>query len=93
MITFKEYINEVAKPKGIVDKNIGKPEKESKSGFKTGQRVAHDRGMGKTLHGNVTNPDAVSGGKKGATVKFAHGIEFIPHKELKDASEYWDNQK
>lgn len=86
-------LDEVAKPKGIVDKNVGKPEKESKSGFKTGQRVAHYRGMGKTLHGNVTNPDASSGGKKGAMVKFQHGTEFVPHKELKDASEYWKTEE
>ena len=50
--------------KGVVDKNFGKPAKESKSGFKQGQRVAHYRGMGKTLHGDVVNPDVVSGGKR-----------------------------
>ena len=85
-------LDEVTKPKGIVDKKFGKSEAPSKSGFKTGQRVAHYRGMGKTLHGNVTNPDAVSGGTKGAMVKFEHGTEFIPHKELKDASEYWKSE-
>lgn len=89
----EEYeLDEVAKPKGVVDKKFGKPEAPSKSGFKTGQRVAHYRGMGKTLHGNVTNPDAVSGGTKGAMVKFEHGTEFVPHKELKDAGEYWKSE-
>lgn len=86
-------LEEVAKPKGIVDKNVGKPPKESKSGFKIGQRVAHYRGMGKTAHGNVTNPDAVSGGVKGAMVKFAHGSEFVPHKELKDSGQYWNDEQ
>lgn len=85
-------LDEVAKPKGVVDKKFGKPEAPSKSGFKAGQRVAHYRGMGKTLHGDVTNPDVVSGGKKGAMVKFSHGSEFIPHSELKDASQYWKDE-
>ncbi len=96
MKSFVEFVtadlDEAAKPKGVVDKNFGKPAKESKSGFKTGQRVAHYRGMGKTLHGDVTNPDVVSGGKKGAMVKFSHGSEFIPHSELKDASQYWKDE-
>lgn len=78
--------------KGVVDKNFGKPAKESKSGFKQGQRVAHYRGMGKTLHGDVVNPDVVSGGKKGAMVKFSHGNEFVPHSELKDAKQYWEDE-
>ena len=73
-------LDEVAKPKGFVDKNFGKPPKESKSGFKIGQRVAHEREPGRTSHGNVTNPDVVSGGVKGAMVKFANSHEFIPHK-------------
>lgn len=94
MKSFKEFVDlgEVAKPKGVVEKNVGKPPKESKSGFKQGQRVAHYRGMGKTLHGDVVNPDVVSGGKKGAMVKFSHGNEFVPHSELKDAKQYWEDE-
>lgn len=87
MKSFNEFLDEAKK--GVTDKKFGKPEPDSKSGFKKGQRVAHYRGAGKTLHGDVVNPDTVSGGSKGAMVKFEHGTEFVPHKDLKDASQYW----
>ena len=87
MKPFNQFLDEAKK--GVTDKKFGKAEAPSKSGFSKGQRVAHYRGAGRTLHGNVTNPDAVSGGQKGAMVKFEHGTEFVPHKDLKDASQYW----
>ena len=30
--------------------------------------------------------------KKGAMVKFEHGTEFVPHKELRDAHQYWKDE-
>lgn len=92
----KDLLTEVAKPKGVVDKKFGKPEKESKSGFKKGQRVATYRGLGKTEHGDVENPETQSGKDKGAMVKFKRdgkdSTEFVPHKDLKDASQYWKDE-
>jgi hypothetical protein len=87
---------EAAKPKGTVDKNAGKERKASKAtekaGFKPGQRVAIDRGMGKTEHGNVHATGIKSGGDEGAMVHFADGKkEYHPYKSLKDAREYWDD--
>lgn len=78
--------------KGTVDKTSGHGKKDPASPFSVGQRVAHYKGMGKTIHGNVVTPHAVSGGTKGAMVKFAHGTEFVPHKDLKDAGQYWKDE-
>lgn len=91
-----ELLNEVAKPKGTVDKNAGKERKESKAtakaGFKVGQRVAIDRGMGTTEHGNVHATGIKSGGDEGAMVHFGDGKkEYHPYSKLKDAREYWDD--
>jgi hypothetical protein len=83
---------EIAKPKGIVDKTAGQGKKDPAAPFTKGQRVAHYRGMGQTLHGNVKTPHVVSGGTKGSLVAFSHGDEFVPHKELKDASQYWKDE-
>ena len=79
--------------KGTVDKTSGHGKKDPASPFSVGQRVAHYKGMGKTIHGNVVTPHAVSGGTKGAMVKFAHGTEFVPHKDLKDAGQYWKDEQ
>lgn len=86
-----ELLGEAAKPKGTVDKNVGKEKAPSKAtakaGFKAGQRVAIDRGMGKTEWGNVHATGIKSGGDEGAMVHFGDGKkEYHPYSKLKDAS-------
>ena len=78
---------EAAKPKGVVDKKFGKPEKESKSGLKQGDRVSVYYGKGQTKNGNVENPDCKSGGKNGVHIKFGDGTRaWHPHEEVKKVS-------
>lgn len=92
-----ELLDEAAKPKGTVDKNIGKEKAPSKAtakaGFKAGQRVAIDRGMGRTEHGNVHATGIKSGGDEGAMVHFGDGKkEYHPYSKLKDASQHWKDE-
>jgi len=86
-VLVREILTEIAKPKGVVDKNVGKPEKESKSGYKKGDRVAVYYGKGQTKHGDIENPDCKSGGKAGAHIKFGDGSRaWHPHSEIKKVS-------
>jgi transcription antitermination factor NusG len=82
----------VDEAKGVVDKNHGKPPKPSKSGFVEGQRVAIDRGMGRTEFGNIKYLDLKSGGDTGASIVFGDGHkEYIPYKKIKPIDDYQTN--
>lgn len=85
----KKPVVEAAKPRGVVDKNHGKPPKASKSGYTEGQRVAVERGMGRTEFGNIKYLDLKSGGDTGASIVFADGHrEYIPYKKIKPIDNY-----
>ena len=87
-------IDEIAKPKGTVDKKFNVAPKESKSAFKVGQTVALYRGMGTTDHGKIHALDIKSGGNTGAMVHFVGGEkEFHPYSKLKDAKQYWSDEQ
>ena len=87
-------IDEVAKPKGVVDKKFNVAPKPSKSAFKVGQNVALYRGMGTTDHGKIHALDIKSGGDTGAMVHFVGGAkEFHPYSKLKDSKQYWADEQ